>query len=87
MASKLAKGLLRRGLGLPRSLVTHQSSPNSTCVRSAGTIARWSFWEGQDDFGYQCVEFVGKDLVLVGFHARDGLHVARLGVDWFYGNK
>ena len=41
----------------------------------------------EDDFGYQCVEFVGKDLALVGFHARDGLHVARIGVDWFYGNK
>lgn len=39
----------------------------------------------QDDFGYQCVEFVGKDLTLIGFHKRDGLHVARIGVDWFYG--
>jgi sialidase-1 len=39
----------------------------------------------EDDFGYQCVEFLDKDLVLVGYHARDGLHVARIGVDWFYG--
>lgn len=38
-----------------------------------------------DDFGYQCVEFLGDDLVLVGYHARDGLHVARIGVGWFYG--
>jgi sialidase-1 len=37
-----------------------------------------------DDFGYQCVEFLGNDLVLIGYHARDGLHVARIGVDWFY---
>jgi len=39
----------------------------------------------EDDFGYQCVEFIGDDLVLVGYHARDGLHVARIGLDWFYG--
>ncbi|HOX38236.1 MAG TPA: sialidase family protein [Candidatus Brocadiia bacterium] len=39
----------------------------------------------EDDFGYQCVEFVGDDLALVGYHARDGLHVARIGIDWFYG--
>ncbi|NQT51394.1 exo-alpha-sialidase [bacterium] len=38
-----------------------------------------------DDFGYQCVEFLGDGLVLVGYHARDGLHVARIGVEWFYG--
>lgn len=39
----------------------------------------------EDDFGYQCVRFIGDDLVLVGYHARDGLHVARIAVDWFYG--
>jgi sialidase-1 len=39
----------------------------------------------EDDFGYQCVTFVGDDLCLVGYHARDGLHAARIGVDWFYG--
>jgi len=39
----------------------------------------------EDDFGYQCVEFLSDGLVLVGYHARDGLHVARIGVDWFYG--
>jgi len=38
----------------------------------------------EDDFGYQCVEFLDDGLVLVGYHARDGLHVARIGVDWFY---
>ena len=40
----------------------------------------------EDDFGYQCVEFVGKDLALIGYHAREGLRVARIGIDWFYGN-
>lgn len=39
----------------------------------------------EDDFGYQCVEFLSDDLVLVGYHTRDGLHVARFGVDWLYG--
>ena len=39
----------------------------------------------EDDFGYQCIEFLGKDLAVVAYHARDGLHVARIGIDWFYG--
>ena len=38
----------------------------------------------QDDFGYQCIEFVGDDLALIGYHCRDGLRVARIGIDWFY---
>ena len=38
-----------------------------------------------DDFGYQCVHFLGDDTVLLGYHTNDGLHVARIGVDWFYG--
>ena len=39
----------------------------------------------EDDFGYQCVEFVGKNLALVAYHTRNGIHVARIGIDWFYG--
>ena len=38
----------------------------------------------EDDFGYQCIEFVGKDLTVIGYHCRDGLRVARIGIDWFY---
>lgn len=38
-----------------------------------------------DDFGYQCVHFFDDNTVLMGYHARDGLHVARIGVEWFYG--
>ena len=41
----------------------------------------------EDDFGYQCIEFLGDDLAVVAFHARDGLHVARIGIDWFYGGS
>lgn len=40
----------------------------------------------EDDFGYQCIEFLDDDLALVAYHARDGLHVARIGIDWFYGS-
>jgi sialidase-1 len=39
----------------------------------------------EDDFGYQCVEFLADNLALIAYHARDGLHVARIGIDWFYG--
>ncbi|MEA1951522.1 MAG: sialidase family protein, partial [Planctomycetota bacterium] len=39
----------------------------------------------EDDFGYQCIEFIGDDLAVVAYHARDGLHVARIPVGWFYG--
>jgi len=38
----------------------------------------------EDDYGYQCIEFIGDDLALIGFHRRDGLYVARIGVNWFY---
>jgi dTDP-4-amino-4,6-dideoxygalactose transaminase len=38
-----------------------------------------------NDYGYQCIEFIGDDLALVAYHANDGLHMARIGVDWFYG--
>jgi len=39
----------------------------------------------EDDFGYQCVEVLPEGIVLVGYHSRDGIYVARIGVDWFYG--
>ena len=38
-----------------------------------------------DDFGYQCVHFFDDNTLLLGYHARDGLHVKRIGIDWFYG--
>lgn len=37
----------------------------------------------EDDYGYPGLTFV-DDLALVVYHQRDGLHVARIGVDWFY---
>jgi len=38
------------------------------------------------DYGYPGVTWIDKGSVaLVNFHSLDGLHVARVGVEWFYG--
>ncbi len=37
-----------------------------------------------DDYGYQSVTFV-DNMAVISYHALDGLHVARIGIDWFYG--
>ncbi|MBN2291222.1 MAG: exo-alpha-sialidase [Pirellulales bacterium] len=39
----------------------------------------------EDDFGYQAIEFLGDKTAVLAYHARDGLHVARIPIDWFYG--
>lgn len=49
-------------------------------------------WEGErviagdleDDYGYPGMIFVG-DMALIVYHQRDGLHVVRIGIPWFYG--
>jgi len=38
-----------------------------------------------DDYGYQSVTFI-EDMAVMSYHARDGLHVARIAIDWFYGD-
>lgn len=38
----------------------------------------------ENDYGYPGLLFV-DDMALVCFHARDGLHVARIQIPWFYG--
>jgi sialidase-1 len=38
----------------------------------------------EGDYGYQSVTFL-EDVAVLSYHALDGLHVARIGVDWFYG--
>ena len=40
--------------------------------------------DSQDDYGYPSVTFL-DDLALVFYHKRDGLWLARIGIDWFYG--
>lgn len=37
----------------------------------------------EDDYGYPGVTFV-DNMALIVYHQRDGLHVARIGIDWFY---
>ena len=73
-------------------------SPNKRLARSPLTamISRddGETWEnprsiGDDpegDYGYQSVTFVG-DVAIVSYHALDGLHVARIGADWFYAGE
>jgi len=38
----------------------------------------------EDDYGYPSLTFV-DDLAIISYHQRDGLHVLRIGIDWFYG--
>ncbi|NOX57145.1 MAG: exo-alpha-sialidase, partial [Planctomycetes bacterium] len=49
------------------------------------THLRYIVRDPEDDFGYQCIEFLNKDLAIMAYHARDGLHVARIPIAWFYG--
>ena len=38
------------------------------------------------DYGYPCVTFVqAGQIALMNYNAVDGIHLARIGVDWFYG--
>ena len=37
-----------------------------------------------NDYGYPFLTFL-DDLALVGYHKRDGLWIARIGIDWFHG--
>lgn len=42
----------------------------------------------EDDYGYPSLLFAedgGKPIALISYHRRDGLHVVRIGIDWFYG--
>jgi sialidase-1 len=38
----------------------------------------------ENDYGYPSLMFV-DEIALISYHQRDGLHVARIGIDWFYG--
>ena len=37
----------------------------------------------EDDYGYPSLMFT-EGLAIISYHQRDGLHVARIGTDWFY---
>ena len=38
----------------------------------------------EEDFGYQSVEFVGDNGVLISSHCRTGMKIVETTVDWFY---
>ena len=40
--------------------------------------------EPDDDYGYPSLTFL-HEMALVSYHKRDGIYVARIGIDWFYG--
>ena len=37
----------------------------------------------EDDYGYPSLLFL-DGFAIISFHQRDGLHVARIPIDWFY---
>jgi len=47
------------------------------------TNQRTMMGDPEDDYGYPSLLFI-DNLALIAYHQRDGLHVLRIGVDWFY---
>lgn len=80
--------LFQSGKTMPEGGGTWRRTPFTACISKDEGKTFEHFKniaeDPEDDYGYQCIEFVGDDLALIGFHRRDGLHVARVGVDWFY---
>ena len=77
--------LLRATTGPPSN--TRRRAP-LTAILSKDDGATWTnerviAGDLEDDYGYPGLTFLDK-LALVVYHARDGLHVARIGIDWFY---
>ena len=64
-----------------RALSTAVSRDEGQTFIHQRNIAR----DPDNDFGYQCIKFLDHDLAVIGYHAREGLRVARIGIDWFYG--
>ena len=48
------------------------------------THERVMMGDPENDYGYPSLTFV-DDLAVISYHQRDGLHVLRIGIDWFYG--
>ncbi|MFO7975096.1 MAG: sialidase family protein [Candidatus Hydrogenedentota bacterium] len=42
--------------------------------------------EPENDYGYPSITFV-NDTALISYHQRDGLHVLRVGIEWFYSKE
>ncbi|MCC6442965.1 MAG: exo-alpha-sialidase [Armatimonadetes bacterium] len=63
-------------------------TPFTACV-SADEGVTWGHErpiaaDPENDYGYQSLLFL-DDLAILSYHKRDGLYVARIGIDWFYG--
>lgn len=73
-----------RGLGEGERARTPLVSAISADEGETWTHERVLFGEPDGDYGYQSVTFV-DDMAVLSYHQRDGLHVLRVAVDWFYG--
>ncbi len=79
--------LLLRCSGAPKENRSIRTPFVSVISKDDGTT-----WENEriiagdpgDDYGYPSLLFV-DGLAIISYHQRDGLHVARIGIDWFYG--
>lgn len=75
-----------RGLGEGERARTPLVSAISTDEGETWEHERVLFGDPEGDYGYQSVDFV-DDMVILSYHQRDGLHVARVGVEWFYADE
>ncbi len=78
----VAMGGLQRRLGDLRTPLTaaisHDEGTTWEHLRNIGDKPR-------EDYGYQGVTFIeGGKVALVNYNALDGIHVTRIGVEWFY---
>ena len=76
--------LLLRCSGGTGGLRTPFVSAISTDEGRTWTGERVIMGDPKDDYGYPSLTFVGRTAI-ISYHQRDGLHVARIGLDWFYG--
>jgi len=78
--------LLLRCIGGPKEPARRRTPFASAVSKDDG--ATWEHeriiaGDPEDDYGYPGLTFL-DGLALVVYHQRDGLHVARIGIDWFY---
>lgn len=79
--------LLLRCIGGPKDPPRRRTPFGSIISKDDGqtwTNQRVLAGEPDNDYGYPSLTFV-DDIALIIYHQRDGLHLLRVGVDWFYG--
>jgi len=79
--------LLLRCIGGPKESPRRRTPFASVLSKDDGATwinERIIMGDPEDDYGYPGLTFL-DDMALITYHQRDGLHVARIGVDWFYG--